>query len=108
MTSNDFDDAIMTMDTPDNGTSFVIHNLIPDTTYTVFVSAFTGAGEGNNTVTIADKTPPDRKTLVCVHVATIIIYSHMHLYNESLYVTYCYGLHCIKCVCQLQEQISTI
>ena len=54
----------MTMDTPDNRTSFVIPDLIPDTNYTVFVSAFTEAGEGNNTATITDKTPPDRKMLI--------------------------------------------
>ena len=64
MTSNDFNNAMMAMNTPDNGTSFVITNLIPDTTYTVFMSALTGAGEGNNTATITDITPPDCKTLI--------------------------------------------
>ena len=64
MTSDDFNNATMAVDTPDNETSFIITNLIPDTTYNVFMSALTGAGEGNNTATIIDITPPDRKTLV--------------------------------------------
>ena len=47
----------MAMDTPDNGTSFVITGLIPRTTYTVFVSAFTGAGEGINSTNVTISTP---------------------------------------------------
>ena len=62
MTSNDFDDAIKTIDTTDNRTSLTVSDLIPDTTYTVSLSAFTGAGEGNISVSITDMTPTDRKS----------------------------------------------
>ena len=61
VTSNDFDDTRKSVDTEDNSTSFTITNLIPDTTYTVFLSAFTGAGEGNFSVSITDMTFSDRE-----------------------------------------------
>ena len=79
MTSNDFNDTVMIMDTPGNGTSFIITNLIPDTTYTVFMSAFTGAGEGINTSSITNETLPDRKAL-----PTLIIYSYTFLMRVCL------------------------
>ena len=39
-------------DTTDNITSFTITGLIPSTNYTVYLSAFTGAGEGNFSISI--------------------------------------------------------
>ena len=51
----------MSIETPDNGTSFTIMNLTPDTTYTVNLSAFTGAGEGDFSVSVTNMTIRDRK-----------------------------------------------
>ena len=57
VSSNDFDGSVMNMNTSDNGTIFVINGLIPETTYTVYLSAFTGAGEGNNSTNVTMSTP---------------------------------------------------
>ena len=67
MTSNDFNDAIKTVDTPDNRTSLTVTGLIPDTTYTVSLSAFTGAGEGDNSSGITDMTSTARKSFCTKH-----------------------------------------
>ena len=61
VTSNDFDDTRKFVDTEDNRTSFTIIDLIPDTNYIVSLSAFTGAGEGNSSVSIMNTTVRDRK-----------------------------------------------
>ena len=61
MNSNDFDTTMKFDDTPDNRTSFTIMDLIPDTTYTVTLSAFTGAGEGNISTIVTSITISDRK-----------------------------------------------
>ena len=61
MNSNDFDDTMKFNDTEDNRTSYTIMNLISDTTYTVTLSAFTGAGEGKNSVNVTNMTISDRK-----------------------------------------------
>ena len=52
----DFDDGVMSMDTHDNGTSFTITGLIPGTNYTVILSAYTEAGEGNFSVPVTEFT----------------------------------------------------
>ena len=51
-----FDTSTMSRDTPDNSTSYTVDGLISATTYTVFLSAFTGAGEGNMSSEVIDKT----------------------------------------------------
>ena len=56
VTSNDFNDTIMTVDTLNNETNFTVTNLIPDTNYDVYLSAFTGAGEGNFSDSITNMT----------------------------------------------------
>ena len=48
------DTSIKTIDTPDNSTNFTITGLMPATDYTVYLSAFTGAGEGNFSVSITN------------------------------------------------------
>ena len=63
VTSNDFDDTRKSVDTEDNRTSFDITDLIPDTNYIVSLSAFTGAGEGNFSVSITNMTFSDREYL---------------------------------------------
>ena len=47
-----FDTTIKNIDTTDNITSFTITGLMPSTNYTVYLSAFTGAGEGNVSTSI--------------------------------------------------------
>ena len=54
--SNDFDDGVMSVDTHDNGTSFTITGLTPGTNYTVIVSAYTAAGEGEFSVPVTEFT----------------------------------------------------
>ena len=61
MSSNDFDDSIRNIDTPNNATNFTITDLIPQTNYTVYLSAFTGAGEGNISVSRTVSTLSIRK-----------------------------------------------
>ena len=51
----------MSKDTQDNRTSYTIMGLIPDTNYDVRLSAFTGAGEGNHSVSVAGMTLTDGK-----------------------------------------------
>ena len=51
-----FDTTIKNIDTPDNITSFTITGLMPSTNYTVYLSAFTGAGEGNFSAVIITMT----------------------------------------------------
>ena len=46
----------MNIDTPDNITNFTITGLMPSTNYTVYLSAFTGAGEGNFSINITSTT----------------------------------------------------
>ena len=69
VTSNDFDDGEMSVNTPDNRTSYTIIDLIPATTYTVTLSAFTGAGEGNISVSVMDMTISERKYF-CTNIAS--------------------------------------
>ena len=57
MSSNDFNDSVISMDTQDNETSFTITGLTPGTNYSVNVSAYTGAGEGNFSVPVTKSTP---------------------------------------------------
>ena len=47
-----FDTTVKNIDTTDNITSFTITGLMPSTNYTVYLSAFTGAGEGNVSTSI--------------------------------------------------------
>ena len=47
----------MNIDTPNNDTSFTVPNLIPQTDYVVFLTAFTGAGEGNRSNNSTSSTP---------------------------------------------------
>ena len=54
--SNDFDDSVMSVDTHDNGTSFTITGLTPETNYTVILSAYTEAGEGEFSVSVTEFT----------------------------------------------------
>ena len=61
VSSEDFDDNVMEVDTPDNRTSFTITGLIPNTNYTVNLSAFTGAGRGDFSINIRSLTPSDSK-----------------------------------------------
>ena len=51
-----FDITIKNIDTPDNITNFTITGLMPSTNYTVYLSAFTGAGEGNFSINITTTT----------------------------------------------------
>ena len=46
-----------------NGTQATLMNLFPATTYSVYVTAFNGAGEGNRSLTIMENTIPARKML---------------------------------------------
>ena len=46
----------MSIDTLDNTTSFTLTGLTPATNYTLFLSAFTGAGEGDNSTSVTDST----------------------------------------------------
>ena len=61
VSSDDFDDSLRNVDSPNNETSFIITDLIPETNYTVYLSAFTGAGEGNLSVSRTITTLSDRK-----------------------------------------------
>ena len=63
MSSNDFDDGVMSMDTQDNGTSFTITGLTPGTNYRINLSAYTGAGEGEFSVSVTESTPTAGKCL---------------------------------------------
>ena len=51
-----FDTTVKNIDTTDNITSFTITGLMPSTNYTVYLSAFTGAGEGNFSINITSTT----------------------------------------------------
>ena len=55
----DFDTSTKYIETADNSTSFTITGLIPATNYTVYLSAFTEAGEGNISVIITSFTSFD-------------------------------------------------
>ena len=55
------------MDTPNNSTNFNIAGLMPSTNYTIYLSAFTGAGEGNFSVSITVMTMLEGK-IFCMHV----------------------------------------
>ena len=46
------DKTVKVIDIPDNITTFTITGLISSTNYTVYLSAFTGAGEGDFSVNI--------------------------------------------------------
>ena len=63
VSSEDFDDNVMVVDTPDNGTSYIITGLIPDTNYIINVSAFTGAGRGDFSDNIRNLTPSSSKLI---------------------------------------------
>ena len=51
-----FDTIEESIDTLDNTTSFTITGLMPSTSYTIYLSAFTGAGEGTFSVSIMNTT----------------------------------------------------
>ena len=55
------------MDTPNNSTNFNIVGLMPSTNYTIYLSAFTGAGEGNFSVSITVMTMLEGK-IFCIYV----------------------------------------
>ena len=57
MSSDDFDDDLKSINTPDNETSFTIYGLTPGTNYVVCLSAYTGAGEGDKSFSISVLTP---------------------------------------------------
>ena len=56
-----FDTNRMSVDTTNNSTSYTITGLIPDTNYTVSLSAFTGAGEGILSNSVRNSTSNDRE-----------------------------------------------
>ena len=60
-----FDTSTKFIDTPDNTTTYTIHGLMRATTYTVFLSAFTGAGEGNNSTSVMNDTLPGNVLQCC-------------------------------------------
>ena len=60
-----FDSSTNFIDTPDNTTTYTVHGLMPATTYTVFLSAFTGAGEGNNSTSVMNDTLPGNVLQYC-------------------------------------------
>ena len=64
------------MMTPDNSTSFNVTGLIPATNYTVFLSASTGAGEGNNSSRVIGETPPGSTCIILSH-HTVTIYDNI-------------------------------
>ena len=64
------------IDTPNNTTTYAVHGLMPATTYTVFLSAFTGAGEGNNSTSVMNDTLPGNVHKYCDY--------HMSIYRNSL------------------------
>ena len=68
MYSNDFDDSIRNIDTPNNETNFTITDLIPETNYAVYLSAFTGAGEGNFSVSRINSTLSNRKYFSNIYI----------------------------------------
>ena len=70
VSSNDFDDSIMSMDTQDNGTSFTVTGLTPGTNYRINLSAYTGAGEGNFSVPVTESTPITGKCFQLTKVDT--------------------------------------
>ena len=55
------------MDTPNNSTNFNIIGLMPSTIYTIYLSAFNGAGEGNLSVSITIMTILEGK-IFCIYV----------------------------------------
>jgi len=61
----DFDTSTKFTDTPDNTTTYTVHGLMPYTTYTVFLSAFTGAGEGDKSTSVIDDTLPGNMQYYC-------------------------------------------
>ena len=82
-TREPFDTSTLNMDTPDNNTMITLTGLIPTTTYTVSLSAFTGAGEGNISSTATNM------TLVNGNFGCIIVrYFHriVEWLNNSCYV----------------------
>ena len=60
------DTSIKSIDTTDNITSFTITGLMPATNYTVYLTAITGAGEGNISVKITNFTKFDGKLFSCM------------------------------------------
>ena len=52
------------MDTPNNSTNFNIAGLMPSTNYTIYLSAFTGAGEGNFSINITIMTMLEGKMFI--------------------------------------------
>ena len=59
-----FDATIKNIDTLDNTTSFTITGLMPSTSYIVYLSAFTGAGEGDFSVSITNMTTFEGKNII--------------------------------------------
>ena len=63
-----FDTIIENIDTLDNTTSFTVTGLMPSTSYTVYLSAFTGAGEGDFSVNITSTTTFEGKCIITARV----------------------------------------
>lgn len=61
VSSGDFDNTRKDNDTSNSSTSYTITGLTPATTYVVYLTAFTGAGEGNSSVNVTNFTISDRK-----------------------------------------------
>ena len=59
MADEDLDTSIKNIDTPDDSTSYTTTGLIPATYYTIYLSAFTRAGEGSISVNITNFTSFD-------------------------------------------------
>ena len=86
----DFDTSTRSIDTPDNSTGFTITGLIPATNYTVYLSAFTEAGEGSISVKITNFTSFDG--------TYVFVYTYIHTYIHTYTHTYIYIYVCMYCL----------
>ena len=89
----DLDTNTQSIDTPDNSTGFIITGLIPATNYTIYLSAFTEAGEGNISVAITNFTSFDG-IYICIacNCVCIYVYHNIHKLNiPYLYLVKCRG-----------------
>ena len=57
---SEFDESTQFVNTTNNDTTYTVMGLIPATTYTVSLSAFTGAGDGNMSSSVMGKTIPGK------------------------------------------------
>ena len=76
-----FNTTIKNIDTTDNITTFNITGLMPSTNYTVYLSAFTGAGEGNVSTGIIVATMFEGKMYSVTSYIQVTYVNFIHTFN---------------------------